>query len=71
MYKVMKAFVCRSCISPVTGTGCTSVDTGVGVAANLELVVIHLLSGEHGEILAILEVGGKNWHAGAQKWQYL
>jgi len=36
MYKVMKSFVCRGCVNPVTGTGCTSVD--IGVNANLELV---------------------------------
>ena len=36
MYKVMKSFVCRGCVNPVTGTGCTSVDTGDN--ANLELV---------------------------------
>ena len=36
MYKVMKTFICRSCVSPVTGTGCTSVD--IGVNADLELV---------------------------------
>jgi len=36
MYKVMKIFVCRGCVNPVTGTGCTSVD--IGVSANLELV---------------------------------
>jgi len=36
MYKVMKTFICRGCMIPVTGTGCTSVDTGVN--ANLELV---------------------------------
>jgi len=36
MYKVMKTFVCRGCINPVTRTGCTSVD--IGVNANLELV---------------------------------
>jgi len=36
MYKVMKTFVCRGCVNPVTGTGCTSVD--FGVIANLELV---------------------------------
>jgi len=36
MYKVMKTFVCRGCMTPVTGTGCTSVD--IGVNANLELV---------------------------------
>ena len=36
MYKVMKTFVCRDCMNPVTSTGCTSVD--IGVNANLELV---------------------------------
>ena len=36
MYKVMKTFVCRGCVIPVTGTGCTSVN--IGVNANLELV---------------------------------
>jgi len=36
MYKVMKIFVCRGCMNPVNGTGCTSVD--IGVNANLELV---------------------------------
>jgi len=36
MYKVMKTLVCRVCVNPVTGTGCTSVD--IGVNANLELV---------------------------------
>jgi len=36
MYKTMKTFVCRGCMNPVTGTGCTSVDTGVN--ANQELV---------------------------------
>jgi len=36
MYKVIKAFVCRGCVNPVTGSGCTSVD--IGVNANLELV---------------------------------
>jgi len=35
MYKVMKTFVYRHCMNPVTGTGCTSVD--IGVNANLEL----------------------------------
>jgi len=24
MYKMMKTFVCRGCVNPVTGTGCTS-----------------------------------------------
>jgi len=36
MYKVMKTFICRGCVIPVTGTGHTSVD--IGVNANLELV---------------------------------
>jgi len=36
MYKVMKTFVCRGCMIPVTGTWQTSVD--IGVNANLELV---------------------------------
>jgi len=36
MYKVMKTFICRGCVNPVTGTGCTSED--IGVNANLELV---------------------------------
>jgi len=36
MYKVMKTFVHRGCVNPVTGTGRTSVD--IVVSANLELV---------------------------------
>jgi len=36
MYKVMKTFVFRGCINPVTGTGRTRVDNGVN--ANLELM---------------------------------
>jgi len=36
MYKVMKTFICRGCVIPVTGTGCASVD--IGGDANLELV---------------------------------
>jgi len=28
MYKVMKSFICRGCVNPVTSTGCTSVDIG-------------------------------------------
>ena len=36
MHKVMKKFVCKGSINPVTGTGCTSVDISVNV--NLELV---------------------------------
>ena len=33
MYKVMKTFVCKGCVNPATGTGCTSVD--IGDSANL------------------------------------
>ena len=33
---MMKSFICRGCVNPVTGTGCTSVDIGGDV--NLELV---------------------------------
>jgi len=36
MFKVMKTFVCRGCVNPVTGTGHTSVD--IGVNANLEFL---------------------------------
>ena len=36
MSKVMKSFICRGCVNPVTGTGRTSVD--IGGDANLELV---------------------------------
>jgi len=36
MYKVMKTFVCRGCMNPLTGTGRTSVD--IGINANPELV---------------------------------
>ena len=36
MYKVIMTFICRGCVNPVTGTGCTSVD--IGDSANLELV---------------------------------
>jgi len=36
MYKVMKSFICRGCVNPVTGIGHTSVD--IGGDANLELV---------------------------------
>jgi len=32
----MKSFICRGCLNPVTGIGCTSVD--IGDDANLELV---------------------------------
>jgi len=36
MLKVMKSFICRSCLNPVTSAGCTNVD--IGASANLELV---------------------------------
>jgi len=36
MHKVVKTFICRGCVNPATGTGHTSMDTGVD--ANPELV---------------------------------
>jgi len=36
MYKLMKSFICRGCLNPVTSAGCTSVD--IGASADLELV---------------------------------
>jgi len=36
MSKVMKSYVCRDCLNPVTSTGRTSV--GIGTSGNLELV---------------------------------
>ena len=36
MFKVMKSFICKGCLNPVTSAGRTSVD--IGVRANLELV---------------------------------
>jgi len=42
MYKVMKIFICRGCVIPVTSTGRTSVD--IGVNANLEVADKFLLS---------------------------
>ena len=36
MYKVMKSFVCRDCVNPVTSIGRTSID--IVVNADLELV---------------------------------
>jgi len=36
MYKVMKTFICRGCVNPLTCTGCTSVH--IGASAYLELV---------------------------------
>jgi len=36
MSKVMKSFICRGCLNPVTSAGRTSVDTGS--IAKLELV---------------------------------
>ena len=36
MSKVMKSFICRGCLNPVTSTGHTSVD--IDASANLELV---------------------------------
>jgi len=36
MSKVMKSFICRGCLNPVTGTGHTSAD--IAASANLELM---------------------------------
>ena len=36
MYKVIRTFVCKGCMNPVTSTGNTSVD--IGGDANLQLV---------------------------------
>ena len=36
MLKVMKSFICKGCLNPVTSAGRTSVD--IGASANLELV---------------------------------
>jgi len=38
MYKVMKSFVCRGCMNPVTGTEMHKCTVDIGVNANLELV---------------------------------
>jgi len=35
MSKVIKSFICKGCLNPVTSSGCTSVH--MGVSANLEL----------------------------------
>jgi len=35
-----KSFICRGCVNPAAGTGCTSVD--IGGDANLELVYLDL-----------------------------
>jgi len=50
MYNVMKSFVCKGCVNPLTGAGCTSVD--IGVNAKLELVDKFCYSGD------MLSVGG-------------
>jgi len=36
MSKVMKSFICRCCLNPVTSTGHTSVN--IGASGNLELM---------------------------------
>ena len=35
MYKVMKSFICRGCLNPVTGTGRTSVGANVELWINV------------------------------------
>ena len=58
MYKLMKSFLCRGCVNPVTGTGCTSVD--VGDNANLKSVDKFCYSGDtlsvDGDADAALEI---------------
>ena len=63
IYKVMKTFVCRGCVNPVTGTGRTSVD--IGVNANLELEIIQysalvVRSGYTGNVV-VLRVACTKW----------
>jgi len=36
MSKVMKTFVCRGCLNPVTSTGCTSVDIDASMEYEVE-----------------------------------
>jgi len=55
MYKVMKTFICRGCMNPVTGTGYTSVD--IGVNAYLELVDKFYL----GDMLSVMEMLMQLW----------
>jgi len=62
-YKVMTTFVCRGCMNPVTGTGCTSVNTGVN--ANLVLVDKYCYLGDmlsvDGDVDAAMENRILNW----------
>jgi len=53
MYKVMKSFVCRGCMNPVTSTGRTSVD--IGDNANLELVDKFCYIGDMLSVSLVLE----------------
>jgi len=55
MYKVMKTVVCRGCVNPVTGTGCTSV--GIGVNANLELVDKFCYLGDMLSVEMLMQLG--------------
>jgi len=56
MSKVMKSFICRGCLNPVTSSGCTSVD--IGASAHLELVDKFYYLGD---------ISGVDGHAGAAK----
>ena len=38
MYKVMKTYVCRGCMNPVTGTECTGVDIGISEVSGYVLL---------------------------------
>jgi len=50
MYKVMKTYICRGYVNPVTSTGCTSVD--IGVNAYLDLVDIFCYLGDMLSVIA-------------------
>jgi len=53
MYKVMKTFICRGCMNPVTGAGHTSVD--IGVNANLEFCYLGDMLSVDGDADAAVE----------------
>jgi len=59
MSKVMTSFICRSCLNPVTSTGCTRVD--IGASENLELVNMFCYLGDmltvDGDADAAVEAG--------------
>jgi len=53
---MMKSFICRGCVNPVTSTGYTSVD--IGISANLKFVdkfcyLGHMLSADEDAVAAL------------------